>query len=122
MDSDGITRACTMVPVISRKASATQIHEISSRIRRLRNETGSCPGSCVMSVGLFYGGRFVVRSVFVGETGGVFAGRFGSVGDNWERAAFADFELQTFRWINARVAGRTEIAMRIVDGDSQAVQ
>src|SRR5580700_6380523 len=36
MEAEGITRACTMVPVIKKKASATHTHESSSRTRRWR--------------------------------------------------------------------------------------
>src|SRR5580704_4160524 len=36
MEAEGITRACTIVPVIKKKASATQTQESSSRTRRWR--------------------------------------------------------------------------------------
>src|ERR1700680_3605622 len=104
MDSEGITRAWTMVPVISRKANATHTQEISSRITRLRSD----PESGVMAVGLFDGGRFVVWNVLVGVAGRMFAGLFGSVAHDWERTAPVDFELQSFGRIDAGVAGRAK--------------
>src|SRR4029077_16864174 len=127
MEAEGITRACTIEPVIRKNASATQTQESSSRTRRWRkvldstaDELGSLwVANCgpaerwVPASGLI--GPVVVKSSFTGlsfsfRNCNLFAATSGH----------ANFELHVFAHVGAGVTGSTETAGGVAHGAAQA--
>src|ERR1700731_275558 len=133
MEAEGITRACTIVPVIRKNASATQTQDSSSRTKRWRkvldstaDELGALGvANCgpaerlVPASGLI--GPAVVKSSFTGLPYSgpyfrafslAFVRAFGFENCNLFAATswHADFELHVFAHVGAGVTGSTEAA------------
>src|SRR5689334_24251866 len=71
MDAEGITRACTIVPVINKNARATQTQESSSRARRWRKVLDSPAGGCSAALTFADGEPAVMLTPASGFTGPV---------------------------------------------------
>src|SRR5580704_6100799 len=111
MEPEGMTRACTIVPVIKRKARTTHSQDRSSRRRRWPGEgCGSRGASAATTVDS-------AASPFM--AGGLRRHGAGVLGRRC-CAAFDHFELDALGRVNARVAGSTEAAGGIVHGTPQA--
>src|ERR1700674_1696410 len=105
MEPEGITRAWPMVPLISKNTSATQNQALISRCTFCR--TGTL--GCASLLGL--------RSAFMLHRPGMFDWSFTSVAVHsvtcFLHYALAHFQLHQVRWIDARVAGRAIVALRV---------
>src|SRR6202521_3510857 len=130
-----MTRACTSVPVISRKASAIHSQESSSRptMRAKDGLTGGGASSCV--AGCVADGT--AASGFAGGRASAFtAAGLLNMGDRCDRCewcarlvglagrrgALGHLELNVFGEIEAGVARRTEAAGVVTDGAPQAFE
>src|ERR1700747_2574592 len=98
MEPEGITRACTMVPVIRKNASATHSHESNSRpMRRPSVDASGAP-----AVELARLGGSLARVAVSGGSGFMTAGllfsAFGAL-DRGGGSGYGDFDLPLFRKI-----------------------
>src|SRR4029077_11473413 len=107
MEPEGITRAWPMVPLISRNTRATQNQAMISR--GARAPTGTWGGASLLGLG----------AAFMFHRHGMFDWPFTSVAVHrvtcFAHNAFAHFQLHQVRRINARVAGRAIVALRVAD-------
>src|SRR5208282_2310103 len=125
MEPEGMTRACPMVALMSKKASPTQNHAMTSRCTRWpRGSFGSSTflagalavplavslpiGSCVVSAFTFHR-----HGSLDGQIVGAIAilWMFGRVA-----VALADFELHEVRGIDAGITRRTKLAFGVIHG------
>src|SRR5579864_5176261 len=137
MEAEGITRACTIVPVIRKNASATQTQESSSRTRRWRKVLDStadelgAPGAAnggpaerlVPASGLI--GPVVVKSSFTELSFfSAFLRAFGFRNCDLFAAASGnpDFQLHVFAHVGAGVTGSTEASGGVAHGAAQTFQ
>src|SRR6266446_7621420 len=106
MEPEGITRACPIVPLISKNTSATQNQAMISRCTFCPTGTLGCAS--------FLG----LRSAFMFHRHGMFDWSFTSVAVHcvtcFVHNALAHFQLHQVRRIDARVAGRAIVAFRVV--------
>src|SRR5438067_5098307 len=145
MEAEGITRACTMVPVIRKNASATQTQESSSRTKRWRKVFAAVAGKCLsppattvsaaealtVTSGLsesaleklsFTEPSFpmALSMAFSAAFFGPFT--FGNRDLFAGSGRHADLELYVFRHVVAGVTGSAEAARRVANGAAQAFQ
>src|SRR5438309_2708259 len=131
IEAEGITRACTMVPVIRKNARATQTQESSSRTRRSRKVLDSTAGEWLGPSGTTESrpaersalATGVPEPALVKLSFTVFS--FGFRDRNLFAASggrYANLELHIFGHVDAGVAGSTEAASGIADGAAQAFE
>src|SRR5258707_7194111 len=106
MEPEGITRACPMVPLMSKNASPPQNQAMTSRCTRCPTGTLGCAS--------FLG----LGSAFMFHRHWMFDWPFTSVAVHrvtcFVHNAFAHFQLHYVRWIDSSVAGRAIAALRVV--------
>src|SRR5690242_10027673 len=106
MEPEGITRACPIVPLISKKTSATQNQAMISRCTFCPTGTLGCDS--------FLG----LGSAFMFHRHGMFDRCFISVAVHhvtcFVHKSLAHFQLHQVRRIDAGVAGSAEVALRVV--------
>src|SRR5690242_5287923 len=130
MEAEGITRAWTIVPVIRKKARATQTQESNSRTRICRNVLDLAAGE-----------SFGVSATAASGTAETLASTLGFRGAALERSSFTVFsfgfrncdrfaaagghahlELNVFGDVVARVTGSAETAGGVADSAAQTFQ
>src|SRR5579864_478670 len=119
MEPEGITRACTMVPVIRKNASATHSHESNSRpMRRPSVDVSGAPavkparlGGSLARVAVSGGSGFM--------TAGLLFSAFGAL-DRGGGSGHGYFDLHIFGKILAGVARGAKAAGGVADGLAQA--
>src|ERR1700758_4194456 len=130
MEAEGITRACTIVPVIRKNASATQTQESSSRTKRWRKVLDSAaddwlgalgganwePAERSVSASVLLG-PVVVKSSFTGLSFG-----FRNCDLFATTSGHANFELHVFAHVGAGVTGSAEAAGSVAHGAAQAFE
>src|SRR6266436_669003 len=106
MEPEGITRACPIVPLISKNTNATQNQAMISRCTFCPTGTLGCAS--------FLG----LGSAFMFHRHGMFDWCFTSVAVHcvtcFVHRSLAHFQLHQVRWINAGVAGSAVVAPRLV--------
>src|ERR1700684_4222092 len=110
MEPDGITRACPIVPLISRNARPTQNHAIISRW--IFVPTATCVTSCFLLLSAF---TFHHHRPFYCE---FISGIPVQVADHTVAGpgfTGADFQLYEIRRVNARVTGGAEFPFLVID-------
>src|ERR1700675_80445 len=118
MEPEGITRAWPMVPLISKKTSATQNHAMISRWTFCPTGTWGTASLLRLASALtsLFGSAF--NSAFMFHRHGILVGAFTSVAIHRvtcfaARNAIAHFKLHQVRGIHARVARRAVTAFRV---------
>src|SRR6266849_288811 len=112
IEPEGMTRACPIVPLISRKARPTQNHAMISRWILVFTGKFACSCLVFFSVFTFHHHRPLCGRGFTAVSMSSFAGF--AVG-----SAFAHLELHQIRRIDARITRRTELAFSITDRAAQ---
>src|SRR5579864_7158882 len=109
MEPEGITRACPIVPLISRNTSATQNHAMTSRCTRLPTGTAFAGVSL-----LFLASAFMFHRHGPLDCGVFLKIRLHCVGHLAVPAAFTHFQLHQIRRIHAGVARSAIVALGVV--------
>src|SRR6266852_2739628 len=109
MEPDGITRAWPMVPLISKKTSATQNHAMTSRCTRWPIGTLGCASlPRLASAFMFHRHGMLAILIFTGVAAHCFP-YFAT------RMIFAHLQLHQVRWVHAGVARRAIVALCVAD-------
>src|ERR1700730_18443159 len=136
MEAEGITRACTMVPVIRKNARATQTQESSSRTRSCRKvlcsaagewlgapaASKSRPGERLAPASGLMDSELLNSSLTEISLSRAFFRALGRGNRNGFAAAgrHADFELYVFADVGAGITGSAEAAGGVAYGAAQA--
>src|SRR6266849_6834727 len=109
METDGITRAWPMVPLISKKTSATQNHAMTSRCTRWPIGTLGC-ASLVRLASAFMFHRHGMLAILIFPRLAPYCFPYFAT-----RMIFAHLQLHQVRWVHACVARRAIVALCVAD-------